>query len=166
MAEGTILTQPLWDKETVATAGTTELVFFSTPAGQAGKDTSDTNMTTASQLPGGHSFTAQGMRVLPDPGASLADLQAVLKGAVVELVISGRTIFQTPIENTSGGRGVVGAATNGQPDATAVTRFGVPITIDSGESFHVSIKWKTAPAPVSAVPLTVVLEGNLTRPTS
>jgi len=166
MSEGTILTQPMWDKESVATSGTTELVFFSTPAGQAGKDASDTNMTTASQLPGGHSFTAQGMRILPDPGAALSDLQIAMKDAVVELVISGRTIFSTPIENTSGGRGIVGAATNGQPDATAVTRFGVPITIDAGESFHVSIKWKTAPSPVAAVPLTVVLEGNLTRPTS
>jgi len=176
MSEITLLTQPLYDKLTVATSGTTELDFFQTPKGQGGKTDADTNLTTAGQVPGGQAYHVQGIRLIPDPMAAVADVQECLRNGHLELNVNGRTLFQTPLENTASGRGIVaaldgsasavGVAANGLPHADNLTRLGNGIELGGGEQFNVSLKYKAAPTPTAAVDFTVVLESNLIRETN
>lgn len=62
--------QPLYDHETFTSNATTQLRFFSVPAGQGGKTKADTNMTLASQLPAGWKFIVQTVEVFVYPGAT------------------------------------------------------------------------------------------------
>lgn len=55
--------QSLYDFQTYAQAGQSQLTFFALPVGQGGKTLSDTNMTNASMLPANQEFLIQSIEV-------------------------------------------------------------------------------------------------------
>lgn len=59
--------QSLYDYQTYAAAGQTQLTFFALPVGQGGKTNSDTNMTLAGQLPKNQEFLLQSIEVFFSP---------------------------------------------------------------------------------------------------
>lgn len=57
------LRQSLYDFQTYAAAGQTQLNFFAQPVGQGGKTLSDTNMTLAGQMPANQDFLVQSIEI-------------------------------------------------------------------------------------------------------
>lgn len=112
--------QPLYDYQTYPNAGQVLFTFFSTPQGQgttsafggSGPRTAlDTNLLTASQLPQGNEFVAQGIEVEYFPsqmpafsaaaaiaadtaGAFLRDTYTVLRSGVLTLRVQDRNYVQ------------------------------------------------------------------------
>ena len=64
--------QPLYDTLDFDSGVTTQLRFFSTPAGQGGKTKQETNMKLAGQLSKGQKFAAQGVELHVLPGSNAA----------------------------------------------------------------------------------------------
>lgn len=62
--------QTLYDFQTYAQAGQTQLTFFQLPVGQGGKTLADTNMETAGQLPNPKMFLVQSIEILFFPGGT------------------------------------------------------------------------------------------------
>ncbi len=60
--------QTFYDSATYANAGQTQLQFFQSPRGQAGKTVADTNMTSAGQLPQPQHFLVESIEILLFPG--------------------------------------------------------------------------------------------------
>jgi hypothetical protein len=63
-----VIRQSLYDFQTYAMAGQTQLTFFALPVGQGGKTRADTNMTTAGSLPAPLRFAVQTMEIYFTPG--------------------------------------------------------------------------------------------------
>lgn len=62
------LRQSLYDIQTYANAGQTQLLFFQIPKGQGGKTIADTNMEAAGMLPQPKAFLVESIEVLFFPG--------------------------------------------------------------------------------------------------
>ncbi len=106
------ITQPLYDYQTYASAGQTQLNFFAVPAGQGGKNASDTNMQLAGQLPANIRFLITGMEVVCRPtiptvaaampavygadavAAQINDAYIVSRAGNVVLTIGSKTYYQ------------------------------------------------------------------------
>ena len=63
-----VVRQSLYDFQTYAQAGQTQLTFFALPVGQSSKTKADTNMTVAGQLPAPIRFAIQSIEVYFIPG--------------------------------------------------------------------------------------------------
>jgi hypothetical protein len=59
-----VISQSLYDFQTYAAAGQTQLTFFAVPTGQGGKTLSDTNMNLAGQLPANQEFLVSSLEVI------------------------------------------------------------------------------------------------------
>lgn len=64
--------QTLYDSDTYPAAGTTNIRFFTTPRGQQGKTTEDTNLDLAGQLPTNQLFLVQSVELLFLPNFAYA----------------------------------------------------------------------------------------------
>lgn len=86
--------QSLYDYQTYAQVGQTSLIFFQTPAGQAGKTLADTNLELAGQLPNPKMHLVQSIEVLfypsvlPSRGA-IADEASIFINDTYSLSKSG-----------------------------------------------------------------------------
>jgi len=63
-----VVRQTLYDFQTYAMAGATQMTFFSTPIGQSSKTKADTNMTIAGSLPAPLRFAIQAIEIYFFPG--------------------------------------------------------------------------------------------------
>lgn len=70
------LNQPLYDYQSYAAGGQTQLNFFQVPVGQSGKTIEDTNMDLAGSLPQGKNFLVQAIEVAFFPGVATSTLGA------------------------------------------------------------------------------------------
>jgi len=70
------IAQPLYDYQTYAAAGQSELNFFQVPVGQGGKTKADTNMDLAGALPNGKNFLVHAIEVVFFPGVVTSALSA------------------------------------------------------------------------------------------
>jgi hypothetical protein len=172
---GDVMTQPLYDELTVAAAGTSQLVYFSQPVGQAGKTLLNTNMQLAGQLQAGYRMMALALAVSFRTAALLANLKLILDTGFGQLNIAAKWWWQSPLRFLPGGLGILGfsdlgAATplnaawsHGTPDPRAIYTLRQPIEITQTESFNFTTVWATAVTPSADTPMTVALHGELTR---
>ena len=68
--------QSLYDFQTYATAGQTQLLFFQVPQGQGGKTRDDTNMEIAGSLPRPKEFLVESIEVYLFPGVDIGQFGA------------------------------------------------------------------------------------------
>lgn len=68
--------QSLYDFQTYASAGQTQLLFFQVPQGQGGKTRDDTNMEIAGSLPRPKEFLVESIEVYLYPGVDIAQFGA------------------------------------------------------------------------------------------
>lgn len=109
LAQGTInsgnvekFQQSLYDTVIYATAGTTELSFFTTPYNQGksaqpgwatkGKTLADTNMKVGGQLPEGHAYRAESMEIAFLPGSDATADTFALQSPVVWAAVAAATL--------------------------------------------------------------------------
>lgn len=71
-----VLRASLYDFQTYASAGTTQLTFFQSPAGSGTKTREDTNMEIAGSLSAGKSFLVQTIELYLFPGVPISTIAA------------------------------------------------------------------------------------------
>lgn len=88
--------QSLYDFQSYAAAGTTQLTFFALPVGQGGKTKSDTNMSLAGQLPTNQEFLVQSIEVVffPTTPTVAADMPAAFGAQAVAAQVNDAYIFR------------------------------------------------------------------------
>lgn len=172
---GDNLTQPLYDEQNVLAAGTTQLVFFSSPVGAGTKTFLNTNMQLAGQLQAGFAMSVRAVAISFRTGALLANIKAILDTGFGQFNISSKWWLQTPLRFLPGGVGIsgfsdLGAATplnaawsNGAPDPRGMYTLIQPIDITATESFNYTASWQVAPVVTVDTPMTTALHGVLTR---
>jgi hypothetical protein len=178
------IVQPLYDKGTVATSGTTQIQYFKTPAGQGGKTLVQTNMDTAGQLSNPKLFVISGFRLHPDQNlagalTNITDLKEVLHTGFFSFDIGGnfKNYLRIPLFAIPSGFGVTGYAVN---DSTAAAFADIvnngapvisnfysiakyPIGIPPMQSFEATANWPTAPTITTALNMWCFLWGILGR---
>ena len=148
--------QPLFDSATYLAAGQTQLSFFQTPQGQAGKTFADTNMTNAGTLPAGRAFLIEAITLMALPTANpesaaarnfANDVWTFFKGGQLELLITSKPYVQAgPLGLFPPKTGLsIGAAA---ATTDAATTIQIVYASASGEVFGV------LPAPLMIVPTT------------
>lgn len=184
--------QSLYDFQTYAAAGQTQLQFFQTPQGQDGKSVADTNMLSAGQLPQPVHFLVQSIELMFFPGtlpgttaaAAAApsfgnDVFTVLKSGSLRFFIGSKAYLEeaplgrfppkTRMESESGLSGTFAAGTFIASDYAAFAGrpyfMTPPVLLVPNQNFSVTLNW---PA-VVALPSTVagrigcILDGILYR---
>lgn len=101
-----VIRQSLYDFQSYAAAGTTELQFFQIPKGQSSKTQADTNMTTAGSLPAPLSFLVQTIEIYffpagdpsvlgsDTPQENINDVYDVAKSGWLQLFIGSKPYLQ------------------------------------------------------------------------
>lgn len=185
--------QPFWDTFLYPVAGqsTTPAVMFQKPRGAgvtafgAGAGTGvntlrDTNMSVPGQLPGGFTMDVRAIAVVigAETPTIAADLLKIAMGGVLVFTVGQKVQHQQPLIKLPGGAGITGAVAttattttlqgwnHGSADPRAVYSITVtPIIIEPSINFDVTLLWPSGGVAVSAAtPITVFLEGYLTRP--
>lgn len=169
-----LIAQPLYDRMTVATSGTTSLAFFQTPIGQSSKTLLHTNMRLAGQVSAHQESLVIGIQVQPVivDAHTLADLYGVFNGGYMVFTIQQKTFFESPLLFLPGGGGITGTttanadimATNAFPAVANMFHLSYPIKLSNGQTFDVTLYWGTAPTPGTAMELYVKLHGYMKRP--
>lgn len=185
--------QSLYDIQTYAQAGQTQIKFFQTPVGQSSRTKADTNMLTAGSLPAPQSFLVQSVQIWFEPGAAVTptlddqiaqtqfinDVWKVMKqGAYVELTIGSKTYFteaplaRFPCANrlavTAAIADTTTAGASGENSAGYAAASGavykVPgYYIPQNQNFDVTIYWPTAVSISAAGKIGVIMDGVLYR---
>ena len=95
--------QSLYDFQTYASAGQTQLIFFQVPQGQGGKTKDDTNMELAGSLPRPKEFLIESIEIYFFPGVDIGqfgtqaesewsnDVQAVGSSGFLDLFIGSKS---------------------------------------------------------------------------
>ena len=163
-----------YDKVTLATNDVKATFFQNTVgSGSTPKVTYDTNMRLAGTLQSGESFDVGGIRVSAEPGDTVANVVALMKG-YLELWIGNTCWWESPLFMMTAGGGLrsimtalgtetdAGKAGFGDPDARNIWPFQRPIKITDKENFRVDMFWPTAPG--NGLIIRCGLDGVLTRP--
>lgn len=167
--------QSIYDFQTYAQAGQTQLIFFQVPAGQSGKTLADTNMELAGQLPNPKMQLVQSIEllfypsVLPSRGAIadeasifLNDTYLVSKSGWLEFFIGSKSYLREapigrfpPKSKLEGFAAIATSLTAGaatQSRDTYAAFAGRPYMIDPWillkptQNFNVTLNWTTAQA--------------------
>jgi len=161
----------LYDFQTYAQAGQTQLQFFQVPKGQAGKTFADSNMTLAGSLPAPMSFLVQSIEVMFFPlnpvsvtGAVVAsnwnDAYAVGKSGWLELFIGSKPYLdEAPLMKFPPRTGLTGNGQLSDSTTAAAARVTVidyasfggpiyemvpPILLVPSQNFIVTLNWPAA----------------------
>jgi hypothetical protein len=181
----------LYDFQTYAQAGQTELNFFQVPVGQSSKTLADTNMSIAGSLPNPQYFLITNIQVFFYPAGDIAqfgaqaaaeglnDVWDVSKSGYAELFIGSKNYVQEgPIGRFPPRNGlIVSAALADQTTAGATMQSRIaygnmggavyemkpPILLTPNQNFRFSLKWPTAVALSAAARIGCVMEGFLYR---
>ncbi len=182
---------PLYDTQTLALAGgTTELIYFQVPQGQAGKTLDETNMEVAGSLPAPKEFliTSVQVAVYPqkDPGefgiavtpTNWNDVYGLSQSGHLRLFIGSKEyVVDAPIgkfpprwwvagadavatSNAAAERGAIDYATFRGPIYEVV-----PYRLIPTQNFSVTLRWNSGGSPVliSNAVIRIVLGGFLYR---
>jgi hypothetical protein len=181
----------LYDFQTYAMAGQTELNFFQVPVGQSGKTLADTNMQTAGSLPNPQNFLVTNLQVYFFPAGAVSkfgaesaannanDVYNVSQSGYVEFFIGSKNYIQEgPIGRFPPRTGLIFSTSVADASTAAASlqtlnayaNFGgapydltPPILLTPTQNFRVSLKWPTV-VPLSAnARIGVVMEGVLYR---
>jgi hypothetical protein len=161
----------LYDFQTYAQAGQTQLQFFQVPKGQSSKTFADTNMTNAGALPAPQSFLIQTIELYLFPGNAISaegaatacenwnDVYDIFKSGWLELFIGSKAYLdEAPIGKFPPRCGVAGVAAVSQAGEVAdssirvdYASFGGPvyelephILLVPTQNFTVTLNWPTA----------------------
>ena len=190
-----VIVEPRYDTVVYPAAGTNLLTFFALPRGQGGtafqtntatplgipKNSSDTNMDLAGQLPGGYWFNLQGFRVMPSWDITDNDIKNLFNGAVFTFIVASKPFLTVPCRTIPQGNGPSGSGSSINSNGYPVLSNGYsirlkPLELEPTVNFQVTLTWPsgqllpstTANAAVGShmngVPLTVFLDGFLYRP--
>ncbi|MGE0294714.1 MAG: hypothetical protein AB7P97_20375 [Hyphomonadaceae bacterium] len=184
--------QPLYDFQTYAMAGQTQLNFFQVPQGQSSKTLADTNMTIAGSLPNPQAFFCTGVMIDFNPlnvvsaigaaalrvQANANDVAAVGRSGFLEFQIGSKVYLQdAPLNKfaTNYNAGIDSsisafgtAAAPAQVDTDYAKWKGryyavTPFLIPPTQNFSVRLNWPTAVAVTVAARIGVILDGFLYR---
>jgi hypothetical protein len=158
------------------------LTAFGAGVGVGANTIRDTNMSVPGQLPAGFSLEVHAIAVMPaaETPPLVVDMFKLLVGGVLIFNVGTKVQLTLPILKLGSGGGVSGfAATavggapleerslgNGVADPRAVYSYGdTPVTIPSQINFDVTLQWPSSGIAITtAMPITVYLEGILSRP--
>lgn len=185
--------QSLYDFQTYAAAGQTELIFFQVPQGQGGKTIDDTNMEIAGSLPRPKEQLIESIEVYFYPGPNIGqfgaqaesefanDVMAVAESGSLDLFIGSKSYLteapinrfppKTRLYGESAYADTTTAGANQQIRFDYAAMCGRPYFLDPEirlihtQNFNVRLRWNTAVALPSAVDarIGVVLDGVLYR---
>lgn len=174
--------------------GTTPAIMFQLAKGQgktafggsvgtAASTLRDTNMQIGGALPGGFTLFVHAISVVlaAETPAQSVDVSKVLNGGVLILSVGQKIQHQQPLVKLPGGGGITGVGAsavgatpleqhvynNGVPDPRAVYSIAQKyVTIPPSINFDVTLVWPSGGVAIAtALPITVLLEGVLQRPT-
>jgi hypothetical protein len=187
-----VIWQPLYDYQTYAMAGATQMTFFQRSVGSSGTTYADTNMTVGGMLPRPQEFLITGIQVYFKP-AGAVNRSALAAATVLEnwndindvifasnflkLFIGSKDYLTDgplgkfpPVFGISGAAAYMGTTTadmNGRATdyAKATGRYYsiTPVKIPANQNFNVSLNWPTAAAAAAAGLIGVILDGFLYR---
>lgn len=184
--------QPLYDYQTYAMAGQTQLQFFQLPQGQGGKTLADTNMNVGGSLPNPQAFFCTGimvdftaLNVVSAVGAAALRVQAnandnaaVARSGWLEFQIGSKIYLTDAPLNKFAPNYNAGVESNISAFGTAAAPAQVdtdyakwkgryyaitPFLIPPTQNFSVRLNWPTAVSVTVAGRIGVVLDGFLYR---
>ena len=183
----------LYDFQSYATGGQTQLNFFQVPVGQSSKTLSDTNMETAGSLPAPKNFLVQGIEIhfFPNvlPGIIGSQVASTFANDVWNVGTSGWLDFfigsksylqEAPLMRFAPKNGLIVSAALAMTTASGGAASGVegisyanwggrpydmnpPILLRPTQNFRVSLNWPTAVTVAGTSRIGVVLTGILYR---
>jgi hypothetical protein len=183
----------LYDFQSYATAGTTQMTFFQVPIGQSSKTKYDTNMEVAGSLPAPKRFLIERIEIYFYPGSAISysgasvatrlgqadDCYNIAKSGYLDLFIGSKSyLTEAPIgrfpptvglkAETSVAIGSGGAGVLGYDYATFAGQpynLMPPILLVPTQNFNVTLNWPTAVATPSGnnARIGIVLKGILYR---
>lgn len=166
-------TQPIYDRQTIATSATTRLNFFQDPGG---KTELQTNVTVAGQLPAPKIFGITGQGLAFDGNTVLltddVDLKLILWDGFYRLFIGSKDYLVLPIFMLPTNYGIDGyaATTTGTTDHKANWHAGpmfsnrrAVLTISPQQEFHTELNFPAAPTLTTARDVWSILYGEFGR---
>lgn len=167
--------QPLYDRVTVATSGTTQLTAFQTPIGQSSKTLLHTNMRLAGQIGQHQEALIYAVRLVPvlltaHTYTELAN--NVINAGYMVFEVMQKTFLELPLLLIPAGAGIVSQTTlnaqshmtNGFAANANKHRLSYPIKLNRGQNWTVTLNWGSAPSLTTAMELYVVLDAYVKRP--
>ena len=170
--------QPLYDRNTVATAGTGQLNFFQVPLGgtAAGavvaKTQVETNMDQGGSLPYPKNFEIHAIRLINGYAQTVADLSLVYNNSWFRLFIGTKDYLVVNTFMLTAGVGLDGVATgdtpissvtNGRADQRGIYVLAEPIDLIPQQNFRCEVNFPTPIGPSATVNLSVYLDGFFKR---
>lgn len=169
--------QPLWDKNTITSAGATTAFFGGSAL--SNKTLQSTNVIKSFELPWRERYECWGIRLVPEfrqttQSATLA-LALFYNKSAVQFKINNRPVLDLPALIVTGGCGLEGLggyamgtanshisaiAHNGVSSPGAIIAFDEPFVIDKGETFGVDLVRDASVGLVKFI-MCVVLEGYI-----
>lgn len=174
-----VVRQSLYDFQTYAAAGQTQLSFFQVPQGQSGKTKFDTNMEVAGSLPNPKNFYVTSIEVLFFPGsvidtfnaaaaanaAQADDVYTFAKSGYLDFFIGSKSylteaplgVFPPKTRLQINNALASNSATVGEVKSEYATMSGQPYILDPGillvptQNFNITMNWPTAVALPSTV---------------
>lgn len=170
--------QPLYDRNTVATSGTTNLNYFQVPlgGGSTPKTQVSTNMDQGGSLPYPKNFEIHAIRLVNQHGAALADLNAIYNNSWFRLFIGTKDYLVVNTFMLTAGVGVGhGEATaitgdtnavsvvNGMTDQRGIYVLAEPIDLIPQQNFRCEVNFPTAQTLTATVGVSIYLDGFFKR---
>lgn len=167
-----VVRQSLYDFQTYAAAGQTQLTFFQVPQGQGGKTKFDTNMEVAGSLPNPKNFLVTSIEILFFPGSAIDtfatvaaaapaqadDVYTFSKSGWLDLFIGSKSylteapmgVFPSKNRLSIDAALASNSATVGEIKSEYAAMAGQPFVLDPGillvptQNFNVTLNWPTA----------------------
>jgi len=171
--------QPLYDRNTVSSLGTTaQMNFFQVPLGgtNAGSATPktqvETNMDQGGSLPYPKNFEIHAIRLINQYAAQVADLSLVYNNSWFRLFIGTKdylvvnTFMLTAgvgLDGVATGTSNVSSVTNGRADQRGIYVLAEPIDLIPQQNFRCEINFPTPQTPGLDVAVSVYLDGFFKR---
>ena len=174
-----VVRQSLYDFQTYAAAGQTQLTFFQVPQGQGGKTKYDTNMEVAGSLPNPKNFFVTSIEILFFPGSAIDtfaaaadalpaqadDVYTFSKSGWLDFFIGSKSylteapmaVFPSKNRLSIDSAIASNSATTGEVKSEYAAMAGQPFVLDPGillvptQNFNVTLNWPTAVALPSTV---------------
>lgn len=170
-----VIVEPLYDTQTILTAGALQLTYFQVPIGQGSsnfaaatvqKQLADTNMDLAGQLPAGYNFDLLGFRAQPSFTMTGTDARNWSAGGAFTFTIASKPYLRVPLDTIPAGMGPAGyagafdaatsasgrGASHGVPHLSNGYTIGKkPLRLSQNQNFSVILTWVTLQPVTSTV---------------
>lgn len=164
--------QPLYDRNTVATSGTTNLNYFQVPRGNSSKTYVDTNMDQGGSLAYPKNFEIHAIRLINAFQATIADLNKIYNKSWFKLFIGTKDYLVVNSFMLTAGVGLEGVvagstdsahATNGRADQRGIYVLAEPIDLIPQQNFHCELNFPTSQTLSATTNMSVYMDGFFKR---